>query len=214
MQHASTQQIGAWLDLLAGGDQASLGELLSHLGDRLRSVASRARSRLSPQGGHVFDTDDVLQNLVLRLLARCASLSERLREVPPAERVRFFFGCTARIIRDLISEEARRPALRRDISQQGWVDSDSSGSALEALPAQESESPLRIAMWAEFHEFVNALPDGLRDVVDLHWYHGLTHVEVGETLGIAEVTSRSRWAQARHKAIQKFPESPFEWTRS
>lgn len=215
MHHASTQQISAWLDRMAGGDQTSLGELLSHLGGRLRAVASRARSRLSSDAGRVLETDDVLQDLVVRLLPRCATLSERLRSVPPTERVRFFFGCTARIIRDLICEEARRPTRRVQLSSgDGWDNSDSAGSALEALAAHESESPQRMAMWADFHDFVNGLPDGLREVVDLHWYHGLTHNEVGETLGIAEVTSRSRWAQVRHRAIQQFPESPFEWSRS
>jgi hypothetical protein len=30
-------------------------------------------------------------------------------------------------------------------------------------------------------------------------------------LKIAEVTSRTRWAEVRHRLKERFPDSPFEW---
>ncbi len=213
LPQASTQQIGCWLDQVAHGNREAYAEVLSHLGERLCAVASRQRYRLTPDARRRLETEDMLQDLTVRLLSRCESLADRLKVVPPAERVRFFFGCTAQILRDLISEQARRRRPREvQFAAGGAETDDSAGLSLDALAIHESESPEQLAMWADFHNFVSGLPDGLREVVDLHWFHGLTHVEVGELLGIAEVTSRARWARARHQAMQRFSESPFEWS--
>jgi RNA polymerase sigma factor (sigma-70 family) len=216
MTDVSTSQLCDWLDRFVAGDRESFGNLLSHVGNRLRAIAYRAQSHPGGNRRSALETDDLLQETQLRLLARCESLATRIREVSPAERLRFFFGCTARIIRDLIAEDSRKSSSRSRIASQA---ADGTNAAVvygddgrpNAVPLDHTNVPDRIQMWAEFHEFMNVLPDPLREVADLFWYHGMTHSEVGEVLGIAEVTSRTRWAQVRHKAIQKFPGSPFAW---
>lgn len=213
MPQVTTQQIGQYLNEIAAGNKACLAELLGHVGDRLRIVASRALYNSRAGQAHALsDTEDVLQSAYLRILSRCDYVIQRIGQVAETDRVRYFFGCTSQTIRDLVVEELRRPASRRALHQPPFGDhsDDSMGMRMAENAASESESPDKLAMWSEFHSFIESLPEGVRDVVDLHWYHGLTHNEVGIALGIAEVTSRARWAQARHRAIEKFSESPFE----
>jgi RNA polymerase sigma factor (sigma-70 family) len=203
MHSISTEQVCRWIDQYVEGDKKVFQELISHIDGRLRAIARRTMWRISSGGQRLCETDDLVQDLVVELLTRCESLSSSLRTVPPEERVTVFFGCSAQIIRDLLSKEAKKPLVRRSRSIQ-----PTSPSAMEG--ASESNSPERVAMRAEFHEFINQLPEDLRAVADLRWYHGLTHAEVGSMLGIAEVTSRTRWARVRHQALTKFAESPFD----
>jgi DNA-directed RNA polymerase specialized sigma24 family protein len=43
----------------------------------------------------------------------------------------------------------------------------------------------------------NCRPAGVREVVDLLWYEGLSQTEAAEVLGVAAITLKRRWAEAR-----------------
>jgi len=67
---------------------------------------------------------------------------------------------------------------------------------LEAGPAASSRAApvvLRIAL----ERAIDALPEGMREVLVLHDVEGYSHVEIGEALGIAAGTSRSQLYKAR-----------------
>jgi len=156
-----------------------------------------------------------MQELYFRLLKRWDEF--KLQEVAATDDpVKLYFAFTARIIRDILCDAVRKRygrgknARPKATSLDDLVGNDS-GSSPQFDPAEETHDPERIAMWADVHGFIESLPESLREVADLHWYHDLTHNEVGELLGIAEVTSRTRWARVRHELVQKFPESPFDW---
>src|SRR5437764_1134251 len=69
----------------------------------------------------------------------------------------------------------------------------------------------RLAIWSEFHQRVDALPEEEREVFDLLWYQGLTQPNAAAVLGISEATLKRRWLAARqrlHKALKgSFPGS-------
>jgi RNA polymerase sigma-70 factor (ECF subfamily) len=44
---------------------------------------------------------------------------------------------------------------------------------------------------------VETLPDSLRQVFDLHWYHGLPLPQVAGLLGVSLKTVKKRWRAAR-----------------
>ncbi len=219
MTTSSTHLIAGWLRKLSQGEKSNLESLLGHVQNRFRRIARHAKARLPGDQQDLYDTDDLLQDMQVRLISRWESVLSTLRDVPDSDRVRFFFGCAARIIRDLVCEQARRNVHRQSKvsmlprANEPGIEHDENSKALP-VPLDHSNVPERIAMWAEFHEFMNGLPDPLRQVSDLYWYNGLTHTEVGAVLGIAEVTSRSRWAQVRHQILLKFPETPFSWQNS
>ena len=65
------------------------------------------------------------------------------------------------------------------------------------------DSPIFSSMGIEeIKKIVNALPEGYRMIFNLFVVEGFSHSEIGELLGINEVTSRSQLLRAR-KAIQK-----------
>jgi RNA polymerase sigma factor (sigma-70 family) len=60
-----------------------------------------------------------------------------------------------------------------------------------------TNEPGQLALWGEFHEKVEALPEEERQVVDLLWYQGLTQAEAGVVLKVSERTVKRRWQEAR-----------------
>jgi RNA polymerase sigma-70 factor (ECF subfamily) len=63
-------------------------------------------------------------------------------------------------------------------------------------PPVAADEPDELEKWAAFHEAVERLPVGQRQVVDLIYYHGWTQVEVAEHLGLSKRTVQRYWSAA------------------
>lgn len=215
MPDASTTQIREWVERCRAGDPAARDELLTHTRGRLVAIVRKCRRERFAAHHDDLATDDVLQDLCVRLLERWDGFNPPPADDPAVDPARAFFAFAARAIRDVLCDAVRRRVGRgkqprpRAASLNEMAGAGDEGGAFE--PGQDTYDPEQIAQWAEVHAFINQLPRPLREVADLHWYHDLTHAEVGNTLGIAEITARTRWAQVRHHISQKFPDSPFRW---
>jgi RNA polymerase sigma factor (sigma-70 family) len=192
MAEASTTQLQGWIDRMNAGDSAARDGLINHACDRLRRLTRkmlRDYSRLK----RWEDTDDVLQNAVLRLL-------RALQAVPPASVAEFFRLATRQIRRELIDLARHYYGPEGPGARQAPQEKDhSSASPPEPVPdkADTTHEPSRLAAWSEFHELVEALPEPERDVFDLLWYQGLTQAEAAAALNLSEATVQRRWLAAR-----------------
>ncbi len=54
----------------------------------------------------------------------------------------------------------------------------------------------------EVAELIARLPEGFRTILNLYAVEGYSHKEIGEMLGISEVTSRSQYSRARAKLME------------
>jgi RNA polymerase sigma factor (sigma-70 family) len=191
MPDASTTELQGLIDHLASGDPSARQELIDRACARLRRLAQRIFhdfARLK----RLEDTDDVLNEAVVRLLRRLD------RGTPPAS-VAEFFRLAAREMRCELLDMVRHhfgpegPAAR----EANNLNADSSrGPVLLETPTTTDE-PGRLAIWTEFHRHVEDLPDEERAVFDLVWYQGLTQAEAAILLGVAPITIKRRWASAR-----------------
>jgi RNA polymerase sigma-70 factor (ECF subfamily) len=145
------------------------------------------------------ETDDILQNAMLRL---CAAL-----EKGEPENARHFFRLAALQIR------------RELLDLASGFEKTNEGHATNADPGSggDSERPDRILdrpdsafgpdisiEWTEFHQRVSELDHELREVFDLLWYLGLKQREAAELLGVDIKTVQRRWRNARlalHDAV-------------
>jgi RNA polymerase sigma factor (sigma-70 family) len=214
MSTVSTTQIRDWLNRCAAGDRAARDELLTHTRSRLVALFRKcARDRFAAVRSEL-ETDEVINDLYVRLLERWDGFV-----APPAggsgDPVRDYFGFAARVIRDILCDAIRRqygrgkrPRARVNSLNEVGGGAEESNPGFD--PSEATNDPERNAIWSEVHQYLGALPEPLRQVVDLHYYHGLTHEEVGQVLGIAEVTSRVRWSQVRHDLKRRYDLNPFE----
>jgi RNA polymerase sigma factor (sigma-70 family) len=182
------------VDRLQHGDDAASDELLRRAGARLEQL-SRDMLRRFPGVQRYEQTGDVLQGASLRLI-------RALKEVRP-DSTRAFFGLAAEQIRRELLDLARHyfGPLGWGANHDSNVLSPDGQGPLDGLrePACPVEGPEELAQWTEFHETVCRLTDEEREVFDLHYYHGLRPIEIGELLGQGERNVRRRWRHACHR---------------
>jgi RNA polymerase sigma factor (sigma-70 family) len=188
----SEQSTTVWLQVLVGrvrgGDQEALNCLFAHVERRLHALTRRLLQNY-PGVRHWEQTDDVVQQALIRLLRALQTVdvvdvSHLLRLA--AKQVRYALLTLAEQYRDA----PRFGAFAESTS--------SDGNPLAAI-AQSTSSSRDLDDWTAFHVQAEQLPDHLRQVFDLVYYHGMTQEEAGEVLGLSDRTVRKRWRDARKK---------------
>jgi RNA polymerase sigma-70 factor (ECF subfamily) len=200
MTEPSTSQLQGWIERANAGDAAARDQLLAHACDRLRRLAHHMLKDFR-RVRRWEDTDDVLQNTVVRLL-------RALEGVRPASAAEFFRLAARQVRRELIDLARHHygpqgPGARHDTDPPRQ---DEAATPLaDRQPADSSDGPGHLTSWGEFHERAQALPAEERDVFDLLWYQGLTQAEAAAALGVADITVRRRWLRARLLLQDTFP---------
>lgn len=179
--------IQACLNRLAAGDPAAEGELIQVSRDRLLELTRRLLRRY-PAVRRWAETDDVLQNALLRL---CRALAE----IPVARTAEFLALAATNIRRELldlarhyfgplgIGANHETPGVR--------------GTDPLALAVSPPTEPADLTEWKEIQLQLDRLPADEREVVYLRVYLGMTHAETSATLGVPERTVKRRYLAAR-----------------
>jgi RNA polymerase sigma-70 factor (ECF subfamily) len=190
-----TSHLRACLERMRAGDAGARDELLRSVVGRLEGLARKMLRRF-PLVQRWNETDDILQNALLRLL-------RALETVDPSS-TRDFIGLAAAQIRRELLDLSRRYA-RSPKGSPGQPDTlpppGDTGLQVPAEPAAEVDPELD--RWAAFHEAVEKLPATEREVVGLVFYHGWTQAQVAELFGVTERTVRRWW----HSACVRLKES-------
>src|SRR5271157_6621269 len=160
-QQSIMQQL---LSRAVAGDETAVDAVLRHNCERLTSLTRRMLGDYQ-RVRRWAETDDVLQNALLRLVGA-------LREVKPATPRDFLALATLQIRRELI-DLARRfygpEGIGAHHDSRDAADSQGPGPA---ELADLSHEPSSVAQWSELHQQIAALPDDEREVVGLLFYQG------------------------------------------
>jgi RNA polymerase sigma factor (sigma-70 family) len=189
MSGTSTSPTQVLLDRLREGDTSARKELLERMYNRLALLARRILHESFPRLEHLHSTHSVLNEGLMRLVAAW-------RDYQP-EKVADMLRFAALQMRRWLLDQARCPRGRgREVpaADVGRVDSDSGSLPVE--PIDSSDDPAVLAMWTEFHEEVDRLPEELRQVVDLCWYDGLSQQDAAAILGVSQPTVSRRLGRA------------------
>jgi RNA polymerase sigma-70 factor (ECF subfamily) len=192
---STTVQIQGLLDRFLGGDATAKAALVRVAEERLL-VLTRRLLREYPGGREHDDTEGIFQEAYLRF-------HSALDEVRPAT-VRQFLGLAAVAIRrtllDLVRKFRGRGAERRNrpVSLDRGTTPDAGGYDPPA-----PEGPDRFTLTEDLFAAVDELPEELREVVQLHHFHGLAQAEIAALLGVHEDTIKRRWSKARIRLADK-----------
>ena len=174
------------------GDQGARDELLKRACGRLERLAHRMTQDF-PRVRRWEDTDDVLQNALVRLLRTLATVK--------VDSARDFFRLAALQIRRELLDLARSyyGPLGMGANQASAANLPQ-GQSTPPPPVDRSSStldPANLAAWTEFHRQVDSLPEPAREVFDLIWYQELSQAEAADILNVATITVKRRWLSAR-----------------
>jgi RNA polymerase sigma factor (sigma-70 family) len=133
-------------------------------------------------------TGDVLQNGLIRL-------SRSLREVSPPSTADFFRLAAEQLRRELL--DLARYHRRRLCVNEPFPPSASGGSS-EAFDPRDPNAPdaRDLDRWQALHEAVEQLPENLREVFGLTFYHGQTQQQIAQVLGVSDRHVRRLWGEA------------------
>jgi RNA polymerase sigma-70 factor (ECF subfamily) len=176
-----TALLQAWLERVRAGDPGALDGLLRHASERLERLTRQMLAGF-PGVKRWAETDDVLQNALIRLV-------RALESVAP-DSPRAFLG--------LAAEQIRRELI--DLSRHYYgpegVGANHGTRPPDAPPPEKpdlSHEPARLAEWAELHRHIGNLPDDERELFGLLFYQGLTQAEAAGLLGVTVRTVQRRW---------------------
>jgi RNA polymerase sigma factor (sigma-70 family) len=169
------------LDRWRDGDKAAANDLVKMVIVRLEKLARRM-FRSFPNVRGTADTDDVLQNSLMRLL-------RSLKRIKPTTTRDFFNLAAVQIRWELI--DLARVAHRRNTIQFDLACTDE-GGPVEPL----SQGTNDVEQWVLFHNAIDKLPEAEREVVSLMFYHGWSQRQIAEVLNVADRTVRRRWSRA------------------
>jgi len=192
------------IDLWQAGEPSARDRLLEHCCGRLKTLARRMLRHGFQHVGRWEQTDDVLQQAMLRL-------HQALEEVK-LESGRHFYNLAAIQIRRELIDLARHyygplgQGTKHETEQLG--DNSEHHLPLKHDQPDWSAEPSSLAEWADLHCQVEALPSEEREVVELLWYQGFTQEEAAEVLEVSDRTVRRRWVSARARLYEMMAGEP------
>jgi RNA polymerase sigma-70 factor (ECF subfamily) len=188
---ANTVMMHKLIDRMRSGDLAARDELLRSVCGRLEQLARRMLRRF-PGVRRFAETDDVLQNALMRLL-------RALQEVRP-DSMRDFFNLAAVQMRRELLDMARHFYSPRGKGAEGGnrLGPAVGGGNVEVVAEEAGleDYDADLERWSAFHEGVEHLPAEEREVVGLIFYHGWPQAQIAELFGVDERTIRRRWRSA------------------
>jgi RNA polymerase sigma factor (sigma-70 family) len=210
MSDESTTVLQGFLERALTGDAAARQRLLELTRDRLTRHARRflhgRYSRLEP----FAQTDDVVQQLFLKILQNQDRFWVNARG-EPVRTLAEFFGHSSAWMRDVLCDLLRKEYGRDDNRPAVLpLDGGCSDTGPRHEPSTDTLDPEKVQRWTEFHEAAARLPDDLRLVFDLLWYQEMPQAKAAELLGIAVPTVKLRWMKARLQVQQALGGSPFD----
>jgi RNA polymerase sigma factor (sigma-70 family) len=206
----STAVLQQQLDKALTGDAEARQRLLEIIRDRLVRQARRFLhgrcARLEP----FEQTDDVVQELYVKILRNQERFWVNARG-EPIQSLAELFGHTSAWMRDVLCDLLRKAYGRNDnrpgVLPLGGSPSDTRSSFEPSNSTYDGE---KLRRWTEFHEAAARLPDNLRAVFDLLWYHELSQAEAAKLLEIAVPTVKLRWMKARLQVQRALGGTPFD----
>ena len=179
-----TSELDDLLEKLRQGDPDARCRVIECAVERLR-LLTRKMLRGYPKVRRWAETDDVLQNALLRL-------HRSLAELHP-DGVRQFYSLAGMQIRRELLDLAKHFQGAQGL---GAKHHSNGGRAARRQCADPLE-PETLDAWARFHETVGCLPEDEREVVQLVWYDGMKQPEAAAVLGVSLATLKRRWQSAR-----------------
>jgi RNA polymerase sigma-70 factor, ECF subfamily len=169
-----TQILRRW----QAGDHTALEQLGPFLHEELRRLA--ARSLRSERAGHSLQPTDLVHEAFLRLFGTELELADR----------RHFFALASRTMRRVLVDHARSRRRQKRGSGEGVVTLD---EALAASP----DRPEALLQLDEALERLTALDGRQGQVVELHYFGGLTYDEAAVVLEVSPATVKRELRSAR-----------------
>jgi RNA polymerase sigma factor (TIGR02999 family) len=174
------------LSAIEQGEPGAASQLLPLVYDELRRLAAQKLAHEQP--GQTLEPTALVHEAYLRLVA--VPQQEKKGEEPPWDSRGHFFAAAAEAMRRILVENARRKQRVKH------------GGGVQHVDLHDHDVPVQsppdeiIALDEALTRLAAEDPEGAQ-VVQLHFFAGLSMEETAQTLGISRATAYRQWAFAR-----------------
>lgn len=194
----STPHLQNLLDRVQLGDPSACKAFFERAYQRLQPLTRSIFHQDFPRLKNLHETDSILNEAVVKLW-------DALPQVPPLT-IPEFLSLAAERIRWVLLDITRDLKKRKETAYPGGVgEGNGSAGTSQCRGSSHENDPETIALWTEFHQKVEELPEGQREVFQWHWYLGLSQREIAERLALHEREVSRRWIHAKKLLIDWLP---------
>ena len=187
----TTHHLDNLLTLFKKGDEKSKIQIVEFSFKRFKKLAKRMIASY-PLLRSKADTDDLLQNFLIRL-------TKAIESIIPNSSVDFFQLASVLMRNELI--DMGRKLFGKDGAKKNF-EQPTDPNLLDAK--EPGDGPSGLLEWVEFHESIDKLPEEEKIVFQLIFYQEFTQDEVAELLGLSLKTVFRRWTKAKLLLSDKF----------
>jgi RNA polymerase sigma factor (sigma-70 family) len=177
----TTGIVSGWIERVHAGDPAARNELLRHAQHRLEVLIRRMLRRFP----NVNERTGVILTGVMVRMDRAVQRTKLSTALD-------YFNLAGYHIRLELLDIAKQPRPLVLPPEEG---------RFEPQHIEDAES---LAIWAEIHQWIDALSTEESELWNLIWYNGLTQNEVAEILQMPRSTMRRRWQATRLRFMEHF----------
>lgn len=187
----TTHHLDNLLTLFKKGDEKSKIQIVEFSFKRFKKLAKRMIASY-PLLRTKADTDDLLQNFIIRL-------TKAIESIIPNNSADFFQLASVLMRNELI--DMGRKLFGKDGAKKNFEQTTDP----KDLDAKEpGDGPAGILEWVEFHESIEELPEEEKAVFQLIFYQGFTQEDVASLLGFSLKTVFRRWTKSKLILSDKF----------
>ncbi|MDA8563063.1 sigma-70 family RNA polymerase sigma factor [Mariniblastus sp.] len=199
-EQSQVDQVQSLIARLQQGDDSARAELINCACDRLMNLTRKIKRSF----GNVQrweETEDVFQRATMRLY-------QSLEKVTPNDTRHFFRLAALQIRRELIDLTRHYSGPQgiggNHATQLAGSPSDSPVPHAAYDAADQTGGPAHMQQWSEFHQAIEDLPEELREVTELLFYHELEQTQAAELMGVSVRTIKRYWRDAKLALYEKF----------
>ena len=201
VNHDQTAIVEDLIGRLRSGNLEAREELIEVAANRLLRLTRKLKSSFERSVGRWEQTEDIFQRANFRLY-------QSLEKVELNDAAHFFNLAATQIRRELIDltrhyKGVNARYLTRNADAAGEASADGRESPM-LDPAEATGNVHELELWSEFHAAINELPEQLKTVVDLLWYHQMSQNDAARVLETSERNIRRLWRSARLQLDEKF----------
>jgi len=177
-----------WVEELRAGRSEAATPIFRKIMTRLEVLTLHMFHKY-PRVGRFVDVDDVVQNVLIRLL-------RAMKEVRP-ESTKHFYALTTELIRRELIDLTRH--YYGPLGSGTNLSRVTIGDADGEWTATDPESDGKLDWHSRFHAAVEHLPAEEREVIGLSYYHGWSTTEIAELFQVSDRTIQRRYNAAAER---------------
>jgi RNA polymerase sigma factor (sigma-70 family) len=183
----TTSDLQILIDRLRRGDQAARRELLLRAHGRLLKIAATVFQQDFPALHGRHELESVVSEVWMRLVGAL--------EATQPETVEGFFGLVFLKVRQVLLDMAQRQR-RVDARLNEPRGAEETDSPVDLDQPDTTHDPGQLALFTEFHEQVETLPEDQRRIFEMHYYGGFSQAEIAQILGLHRKQVSRLWLAA------------------